>query len=260
MHPRNRAGRASPSSLAARAGASTSSETSTKASEANAAKRAALRAVADQAEQRKEDALERARAVVEFTEYEDDEADRAVTALAEATEGEVTPAAVEAVSTATGEPRAETARKLTTGEADSKAYQLWMASKNISNADPSNPDHIATVTLGIVERRRRKLENKVAGRGAVKPNAEHRAEYEKELDELEEMERLAWTQLHPILIGPVFGSDVNYDAKPDPNAVMRVYECHYCTAELDPHRAFDNPVCATCQKAAELASAGRTTS
>jgi hypothetical protein len=34
-----------------------------------------------------------------------------------------------------------------------------MQTKNISN-ETSNPDHIATVTLGIVERRRRKLEAK----------------------------------------------------------------------------------------------------
>src|SRR4051794_16805443 len=107
--------------------------------EATAAREAAARAQADLAEQRKEDALARARAVVEFSaELDEDEAEAAAQALA-AAGGSLPPNAIQAVAAVTGRSRSDTAHDLAAASANQKAYTDWLAANGLSTSDPTDP-------------------------------------------------------------------------------------------------------------------------
>ena len=217
-----------------------------KNTEATAARQAAERVAADLAEARALDALAKATEVIEFADIPEEEAEKAVQALADATGGALTPDAVEAVARTTGRPKVEVAGVLATAEADGKAYRLWMESKNLSNSDPQNPDHVATVTLGLVDRRRKKLDQKIERTSDEETLELLRAE-ERRLDELEDA---SWSHLHPIVYGGTRGAEPRPPV--DLSLPMYLTNCAWCGAGMDRHRAFENPACDTCTRAAAL--------
>src|SRR5262249_44714551 len=144
-----------------------------------AARQAAEQAIADQAEQRAQAAL-----TADFADFDGNgEPDAVAEALrAAAPDGELTPAAVEAVSRVTGRPATDVARQLAGPDEAPKASAPFLRDHNLE-AIADAPEVAAQRLLAILATRRERIEARLEGRSPyVKPNPAKREQLEAELD------------------------------------------------------------------------------